>query len=752
MAHDAARPEPNGVPSGSPMLSSPTPVPVMGLEDGVGLTRGALPPPALASGPSVTSLLAALQRRWLLAVGLGIVLAAAGAAGAWYLLEPKWTAVAQVHIAMVPPWLMQRNIDTVSDRSEFVTYQRTQAAQMHSHSVLNSALVQDEVKNLDIVRQQPDRLAWLADQLKVEFQEGNEFVSIKLDSSDPDGAKAIVKAVRDRYFKEVVETERKARMGRKDEVDKVCQGLRAQLQNHEKDLQGVSKTLGVSESGALTQQQIGLLTSLEEKKRQLTQIQFDLVRANAKLEAHKANEKSFTEPTITDFDVNQALEADPAGKMHLARKEKLELVVARYEQTAVRPTEGGLVRARADLEAVEKALTKRRSEVRAALLEGYRQKMRSEYSTGLQQQQIEAKSLADQAKDLKTEVASLAAQTESFGKSSAELENLKDKIQWDRQQLREKETFLGNLEAELGAKVPARVNSFEEASVLPRDQKKQVMAAIAAPAGLLLLTCFGVAWWECRARRIHTADEISTGLGMRVVGAVPSLAHAAQRVVNTGGEDDLHEQHLLESIDGIRTVLLRDADVQDTRVVMVTSAASGEGKTTLASHLAGSLARAGRRTLLIDCDLRRPAVHQLFELPLQPGFSEVLLGEVHVAEATMSTSVDGLWMIPAGQWDRDVVQALARDGVQKIFNKLRNEYDFIVVDSHPVLAATDSLLIGQQADAVILSLMRDVSQTPKVHAAAQRLATLGIRVFGTVMNGLPEEEIFNKGGYQYAVA
>jgi capsular exopolysaccharide synthesis family protein len=261
-----------------------------------------------------------------------------------------------------------------------------------------------------------------------------------------------------------------------------------------------------------------------------------------------------------------------------------------------------------------------------------------------------------------------------------------------------------------------------------------------------------VAWWECRARRIHTADEISTGLGMRVVGAVPSLAHAAQRVVNTGGEDDLHEQHLLESIDGIRTVLLRDADVQDTRVVMVTSAASGEGKTTLASHLAGSLARAGRRTLLIDCDLRRPAVHQLFELPLQPGFSEVLLGEVHVAEATMSTSVDGLWMIPAGQWDRDVVQALARDGVQKIFDKLRNEYDFILVDSHPVLAATDSLLIGQQADAVILSLMRDVSQTPKVHAAAQRLATLGIRVFGTVMNGLPEEEIFNKGGYQYAVA
>lgn len=196
-------------------------------------------------------------------------------------------------------------------------------------------------------------------------------------------------------------------------------------------------------------------------------------------------------------------------------------------------------------------------------------------------------------------------------------------------------------------------------------------------------------------------------------------------------------------------MLLRDAHAAETRVIMVTSAVSGEGKTTLASHLASSLARAGRRTLLIDCDLRRPSAHQLFELPLQPGFSEAVLGEVHVAEATLSTAVDGLWMIPAGQWDREVLQALARDGVDKLFEKLKNEYDFVVVDSHPVLPATDSLLIGQHVDAVILSVLRGVSQSPKVYAAAQRLATLGIRIVGAVVNGLPEDDVYT-GGYQYA--
>ena len=74
--------------------------------------------------------------------------------------------------------------------------------------------------------------------------------------------------------------------------------------------------------------------------------------------------------------------------------------------------------------------------------------------------------------------------------------------------------------------------------------------------------------------------------------------------------------------------------------------------------------------------------------------------------------------MPAGQWDREVLQALARDGLEGIFEKLREEFDFIVIDSHPVLAATDSLLIGQHVDAVILSVLRDVSQTPRVYAAS----------------------------------
>jgi MinD-like ATPase involved in chromosome partitioning or flagellar assembly len=126
----------------------------------------------------------------------------------------------------------------------------------------------------------------------------------------------------------------------------------------------------------------------------------------------------------------------------------------------------------------------------------------------------------------------------------------------------------------------------------------------------------------------------------------------------------------------------------------------------------------------------------------------VLLSEAYVAEATRSTSVDGLWVMPAGQWDRDVMHALARDGMEEIVRKLKAKYDFIVIDSHPVLPANDALLVGQHADAVLLSLLRDVSQAPRVYAACQRLNTLGIRILGAVVNGIRQEDY--SSGYQYA--
>src|SRR5207247_1833903 len=140
------------------------------------------------------------------------------------------------------------------------------------------------------------------------------------------------------------------------------------------------------------------------------------------------------------------------------------------------------------------------------------------------------------------------------------------------------------------------------------------------------------------------------------------------------------------------------------------------GKTSLASQLAASLARAWRKTLLVDGDLRNPAAHRLFDLPLEPGLSEVLRGEVNVTDAVKPTSLSRLWLMSAGHWDAHAVQALAQDGVGTMFEQLKEQYDFIVVDSCPVLPVADSLLLAQHVDGVIFSILRDVSRMPSVHA------------------------------------
>src|SRR5262249_53397677 len=126
---------------------------------------------------------------------------------------------------------------------------------------------------------------------------------------------------------------------------------------------------------------------------------------------------------------------------------------------------------------------------------------------------------------------------------------------------------------------------------------------------------------------------------------------------------------------------------------------------------------------------------KLFELPVEPGLSEVLRGDLEVTDVIRPTALSRLWLIPAGQWDNHALQALAQEGVSRLFDQLREEYEFVVVDSCPVLPVTDTLLLGQHADTVLLSVLRGTSRLPTLYAARQRLAALDIPVLGAVVVG-----------------
>jgi capsular exopolysaccharide synthesis family protein len=344
--------------------------------------------------------------------------------------------------------------------------------------------------------------------------------------------------------------------------------------------------------------------------------------------------------------------------------------------------------------------------------------------------QTQYRFLAAQASALANALEEKMKELSSRTEMSLELEERQRELEQLEQIASDMSIKLESLDIEANA--PEQIRQIQAAVSSPGTNKVQ-QYGIAAMGGLgaFVLTCFGIGYLEFRTRRLNGPDQVDEGLGIRVVGTLPSLA-------SRQALDPTHPivAQLTESIDGVRTILMHDSTSHRRQVVLITSAAAMEGRTTVASQLAASLARAGRRTLLIDGDLRRPALHALFDVPLEDGLCEVLRAEVDVADVIRPTHAEGLWLLTAGYCDIDAIHALATEQMQPVFDKLRSEYDFVIIDGAPVLGMSDALIFGQYSDGAILSVRRDHSQMPKINQAADLLRGVGIRIIGSVVNGV----------------
>jgi capsular exopolysaccharide synthesis family protein len=262
-------------------------------------------------------------------------------------------------------------------------------------------------------------------------------------------------------------------------------------------------------------------------------------------------------------------------------------------------------------------------------------------------------------------------------------------------------------------------------------------AGAATGCGLLIVLC-GLGWQGLRLRRIHVPEEILQAPGLNLYGTLPAAAATVRRRLAgiSPAPGDHNHRLLSEAVDAVRTRLLHQAAAQGLRLLMVTSAVESEGKTALASQLAISLARAWRRTLLLDADLRQPSVHRLFSLPLEPGFSEVLQGEVELEQVMHATPVSRLWAVTAGALNDNALQALAQDRLDPLFATLKGQYDFVVIDAPPVLPFADTLMLGQHVQGILLAVLCGRSCLPQIHEAHQRLAKLNIPVLGAVVAGV----------------
>jgi capsular exopolysaccharide synthesis family protein len=706
------------------------------------LTQGqkaAGPPKALSAAPEAIDLLRALQRRWLVALVLALVAGPAGAVLVWCawprILPPGHTARTTVHVSSARSGI---GGDLV-DRGDFVTYQKTQIAMVKSRLVLSTALQDSKVAELRLVRGQPDPVSWLEKNIKADYATAPEILSISLSGDRPAELVLLVDVIRETYLREIVNRERNELQSRLNHLKEFYDAQQEILRRKRDMMRQLAQSVGAQDPLILEQAHQHLLERMSASEKELMQVRSDLRKAQAEAAAQEARTKMVGDPPLTDGEIEEELKKDPLLEQRRLEAARLEEKIESARATSARDGDPGLQRLTPALEAAKKAVAARRELLRPLVIDQLREKSRYAARVEAAQRQEKIAVLQQLEEVLNNELKNLEVEVARIKNGSVEIDALRQEIG----QSDEAAKKIGDQVQALTVAVqaPARVTLLEAATATEKPDYR-LKAAGGAGLGAFTLALLGVAWLEFRVRRIRGPQEVAEGLGIKLVGAIPDLPRRQPgRLGPWGGRrsTEYWRRLLTESIDVTRGFLVRAAQAGSLRVVMVTSALEGEGKTTLASHLAVSLARAGFRTLLIDADLRRPILHRMFAVKLEPGFNEILRGEAAVKETVRATDMNELWLLPAGRWEEsESIKALARDGIKNALRELRPAYDFIIVDSSPVLPVVDPLVIGQQVDGVIFSILRDVSRLPSVYAAQERMADFGIRILGAVINGARE--------------
>ena len=683
----------------------------------------------LAGGIDYKRVWHAFRRRWLPAVALGLVAATALAVPIWLFMPRGFEAVA---------WL--RVLDKTGmfgavsrDNAEYESYRKTQVQLIKSPLVLLSALRRPGIAELKTLQdEKEDQAGWLARSIQVTAPMESEVIQVRLRGESPSDVTQIVNAVTQAYIGDVVNKEKAARLERRDTIQRQYKQNMTEVRRRRDEYNNLAKTLGANDSIEVATQRSLLLDHLGTLRAQLTSLQRDLSLLDAELAVLDAKSRGdISEEDLPAEMLDAMLARDPMIAELRDRLASLdEAMTFQAERSARGANDPAVKRLESQRASLVDRIRQRGEELRPQIVAQMSLDAagrRSGAVDGPGVLRLRRQILAQELEAKSKEFDKVAKEVTELGQANADLSARRSEIE----QLEKVTEQMGmQLQAsEVDISAPARVELIEEASVPEgSDELFRTMLTILAGLGGLGLGAGAVVLFEYLRDRLSTAEEISQRVGVRVVGTLPKVSRSRKRP-NPG--------EIAESVDGVRTVISQTGR-EAPKVILVTSAVEHEGKTTFAAQLAASLARSDKRTLLLDGDLRHPNVHLALELDLRAGLPELLRGEIGNDEAVQPTAIEGLFAVTGGTCDYAAITALSRPELGNVIKGFRESFDHVVIDAGPVLAFADTLLLGQLSDVAIVATMRDVSRVPLISAAIDKLRGVGVRVLGTVVNGVSD--------------
>lgn len=386
------------------------------------------------------------------------------------------------------------------------------------------------------------------------------------------------------------------------------------------------------------------------------------------------------------------------------------------------------------------------------------------------------RAIAEARRDYRTSMEGYKALSEALDRQRRVVEELsEDSIQYnilEREVETNKQLYDGLLQRLKEAGVLAGLRSsniqlVDDATppLGPAVPQKSVALVLALLLGLMLGVGAAVVI-EALDNTLKTPDEVGQFLNLPALGAIPTLEAFGGDVgvgappARIGSDGDTEprvavglarpeQARVLEAYRSLRTSLLLSHSGQPPQVIQVTSALAGEGKTTTAVNTAMVLARTGARTLVVDLDLRKPEMAELFGVSQQQGMTTYLTGGSDLSSQIRETSVPNLFFLPAGPTAPNPPELLGSERMATALALLREYFTYVVIDSPPAVELTDPLMLAPRVDGVLLVARSRRSPRQATRRAAENLRKVGGKLLGVVINDLDVKELEYDFGYYY---
>jgi capsular exopolysaccharide synthesis family protein len=280
------------------------------------------------------------------------------------------------------------------------------------------------------------------------------------------------------------------------------------------------------------------------------------------------------------------------------------------------------------------------------------------------------------------------------------------------------------------ARVISRAITPEE----PAYPRRELIFGVAL-LGALLIDSLAVFGLEQLDQSFRSSEQIEELIGLPTLGLVPAVAGLEKRY---GAPQDYVLDHpnspFGEAVRSLRTAMLLTSMGAPPKTVLLTSSIPSEGKTSMAMCLARIHARSGRRTLIIDCDVRRPRLHELTGVANQAGLSDVLLQQRELGEVVLSDERSGAYFVTAGGPVPDPAALLASDRMRRLLKDVAARYDLVLLDSPPVLSVSDARVLSQLADKTVFLVHWGSTRRTDVMMGVKQLVEAGADMAGLVLS------------------